>query len=165
MSRIGFGGRDLVAIAIGGLLGAAVRWLITDAGGDAVAGGWFAYDPSSVVTVGPAGFPWRTLVANGLGCLVLGAALAVGAAGRGRPRLLRGVGTGFCGSLTTFSTLAVELAGYLRSPTLTRGGPPVEVATSPVRAVLYLGASVLVGAMAFVAGRAATNRHLERAPS
>lgn len=162
MSRLGFDRRDLVVIAVGGLLGAAVRWLITDAGVETVEGGWFAYSPGTVVAASPPGFPWRTLVANGLGCLVLGGALALGAHGRGRPRLLRGLGTGFCGSLTTFSTFAVELAGYLRGPT-PAGEPALRAVTSPGRAVGYLMASIVIGAMAFVAGRAAVNRRIDPA--
>jgi len=58
------------------------------------------------------GWPWATLLVNLLGALILGALLEtlslrdlMPATAR-RTRLL--VGTGFCGGLTTYSTLAVE---------------------------------------------------------
>ncbi|SOD65290.1 CrcB protein [Streptomyces zhaozhouensis] len=53
-------------------------------------------------------FPWGTLLVNLLGSLVLGAltgALWAGAAGERLGLLL---GTGFCGALTTWSTLSYE---------------------------------------------------------
>jgi fluoride exporter len=55
-----------------------------------------------------AGWPWATLVVNLLGALFLGWVLASPARHR-RPLL----GTGFCGALTTFSALQVELVGML----------------------------------------------------
>ena len=51
-----------------------------------------------------------TLSANLLGCLVMGLVLAVSAR---RPAVMLGLGVGFCGSLTTFSTWMLELARSL----------------------------------------------------
>lgn len=54
-----------------------------------------------------AAFPWGTLTVNVLGSLVLGlVAGATLAAGGSELRLL--IGTGFCGALTTYSTLSYE---------------------------------------------------------
>lgn len=69
---------DLALVAAGAIPGALLRWLLPD-----------------------------LLLANLLGCLVLG--LLLGVAG-GRPRLLLWGGIGFCGSLTSFSSWILELA-------------------------------------------------------
>ncbi|WP_433281031.1 fluoride efflux transporter CrcB [Micromonospora sp. CA-244673] len=49
-------------------------------------------------------FPWGTLTVNVAGSLVLGAVAAVPAS----PTVTALVGTGFCGALTTWSTLSYE---------------------------------------------------------
>jgi fluoride exporter len=54
----------------------------------------------------PGAWPWATLLVNVAGAFVLGATVP-----RARWRPL--VGTGFCGALTTFSTLQVEVLGLL----------------------------------------------------
>ncbi|MGN6636339.1 MAG: fluoride efflux transporter CrcB [Oryzihumus sp.] len=52
-------------------------------------------------------FPWGTFAVNVVGCLVMGA--VSGAVGAGAPVALRtGLGTGFCGALTTYSTFSYE---------------------------------------------------------
>jgi fluoride exporter len=53
-------------------------------------------------------FPWATLLANGLACLVLGAVLGLQAQGQlpDTRRLL--LATGFCGGFSTFSTFTAE---------------------------------------------------------
>ena len=53
-----------------------------------------------------------TLSANLLGCLVMGLVLAVSAR---RPAVMLGMGVGFCGSLTTFSTWMLELTRALQA--------------------------------------------------
>jgi CrcB protein len=84
-------------------------------------------------------FPWGTFAVNVAGSFILGAtAGAVGAAG-GPAWVLVLVGTGFCGSLTTFSTFAFETvrlaeAGALRA------------------AALNVTASLLVGTAACLGG-------------
>ncbi|MDG2428629.1 MAG: CrcB family protein [Acidimicrobiales bacterium] len=85
--------RDLARVAVGGAVGAAVRWglLETTAGtNDGLAG--------------------PVLLANLVGCGLLGLILGRGV-GRSA-RLL--VGAGLCAGLTTFSTFAVEVAHLLR---------------------------------------------------
>ena len=81
-------------VGVGGALGTAARYGL---------GRWL---PAGT------GFPWGTLVANLIGALILGVLLEV-LARRDLPvdvlrraRLL--IGTGFCGGLTTYSTLVVE---------------------------------------------------------
>lgn len=51
-------------------------------------------------------FPWGTLAANVIGCLVIGAVSGTGVAGTSAVSLV--VGTGFCGALTTYSTFSYE---------------------------------------------------------
>jgi CrcB protein len=76
---------DLLAVFAGGCAGALARVGLAEAW-PADAGSW----------------PWATLLANVAGALVLGLLVA-----RGRDTPL--LGAGFCGALTTFSTLQLEL--------------------------------------------------------
>lgn len=99
-------GWAVVAVAVGGAAGAVVRHLLATA-------------------------PWGPLrgilTANVVGCAGLGALVAL----VGSPGLLLLLGTGLCGALTTWSTLAVQAAE------LGRGAPG--------RAAAYLGLSVVLG--------------------
>lgn len=79
-------------------------------------------------------FPWWTLLVNVVGCLALGALVRSG------PGTRSAVGVGFCGGLTTFSTFSLEVATLLDAGEAT-------IASS------YLVASVVLGIVAFVAGR------------
>src|SRR5882762_3127675 len=85
--------RELGAIFAGGFVGAVARGLLSRA--------W---------TVEPATWPWATFVVNLAGAFVLGLAVT-----RLQERLPLSayrrpfIGTGFCGALTTFSTMQLEL--------------------------------------------------------
>ncbi len=78
-------------------------------------------------------FPWVTFVVNVVGCVIL-AYVATRLMERLPPSTHRrpAIGTGFCGALTTFSTLQVELF------TLLRDG-------DPVLALAYAAASLAAG--------------------
>jgi len=119
--------RRLLLVGAGGAAGATLRWALLDLGGDA--------------------FRPALLAVNVLGCFVLGIALALPAeATQRRHALLHdGVGIGFCGGLTTFSTLAVEVAE------LGRDGHAGTGAT-------YLGLSVTLGLGAVLLGAALSGR-------
>jgi len=68
-------------------------------------GGWVRYAVTTAWAERAGAFPWSTFAVNTLGAFVL--AIVVVAAARG-PRGLRPLaGTGFCGGLTTFSSLVV----------------------------------------------------------
>ncbi len=110
----------VLAVALGGAVGAALRYSLAHALGH-------GHRPTRLLPVG-------TLIANTVGCFVLGwAATAMS----GTALLL--VGTGFCGGLTTWSTLATETdrlfaAGERRRPTM------------------YFLATVVLGGVAVVLG-------------
>jgi fluoride exporter len=79
----------LAAVAAGGLLGGALRWAV----------GLWLPTPAG-------GFPWAVLLVNTAGAFVL--ALVVVLVARVLPGWVRPlVGTGFCGALTTFSSVVV----------------------------------------------------------
>ena len=61
-----------------------------------------------VIKPGPGRFPWSTLVANTVACLILGAVIGLYMNGQmtDQRRLL--LGTGLCGGLSTFSTFIAE---------------------------------------------------------
>ncbi len=105
-------------VGVGGAAGAVVRWLIS------------TFDASSV-------FPWPTLLVNIVGAGILGWVLV----STPTPTYRALLGTGFCGGLTTFSTLSVEVASLLRD-------------NDNTPAILYLLTSVVLGVVAYLAGRA-----------
>ena len=87
----------LAAVVAGGMAGTLVRLLLDE-----------------LLAHGPGKLPWATLAANVAGAALLGFVLvrfASRAPGPSRARAL--VGTGFCGGLTTFSTLQRELLAML----------------------------------------------------
>lgn len=89
--------RELLAIFAGGFLGAIAR---------AGMGEWLPHEPGT--------WPWATFAVNVAGAFLLGYFTTrlqerLPLSAYRRPLL----GTGFCGALTTFSTMQVELLGML----------------------------------------------------
>jgi fluoride exporter len=117
----GVDGREVAAVFAGGVAGALARLGLIEA-----------------LPYGALGWPWPTFVANVLGAFALGwfttrlqERLPVSA--YRRPLL----GSGFCGALTTFSTMQLEIVRMLQ------GG-------DPVLAFAYAAASVAAGFAAVV---------------
>jgi CrcB protein len=104
--------RELGAIFLGGALGALARTGLAEA----------LPDPG-------VGWPWATFVVNVVGTALLGYWFTTLPHSQYRRPLLT---TGFCGALTTFSTVQVELLGM------------IEVGRAGL-ACLYLGASIAAG--------------------
>ncbi len=108
----------LAFFAVGGVVGATARWV--------------------VVAITPHGsLDWGVLIVNTVGSLLLGmiAALALHPERRTEPAVIA-AGAGFCGSLTTFSTLAVSVAGELRD-----GSTPTGLVRLGVSLAAGLGAA------------------------
>jgi fluoride exporter len=121
-------GRELAAIFVGGIIGALVRPGLVEA-----------------LAPTPGEWPWATFVANLVGALALGYFTTrlqerLPLSAYRRPFL----GTGFCGALTTFSTMQLELlqmldhgesglaAGYAAA-SLVAGSVAVALTTNLVR--------------------------------
>jgi fluoride exporter len=89
--------RELAAIFAGGFAGAVLRALVEE---------WVPHDPAN--------WPWATFAINVAGALLLGWLVTrlqerLPLSAYRRPLL----GTGFCGALTTFSTMQLELLDML----------------------------------------------------
>ena len=130
-------GRELAAVFAGGFAGAIVRAELAE-GLAPSAGGW----------------PWATVLANLAGAFLLSyVATLLRDRGPGADIRLRLLGTGFCGALTTFSTLQFELLVMLGDG-------------DGALAAAYVLASVAAGLAAVVAGdRLARRRRHRRRPA
>ena len=119
----------VVAIAAGGALGALARWALAEA---------IPHDPGH--------FPWSTLLANVLGCFLIGVLMVlVVERWPDRPLVRPFFGTGILGGFTTFSTYAVDTRELLAA-----GHPGV--------ALTYVMGTMVLGLAAVVAGLRATER-------
>lgn len=127
--------RSVGWVVLGGSLGAAARYLITE-GFTGLA-------------------PWITLMINVLGAFLLGVLLEglAGTPDRGRRRSLRLLlGTGVLGGFTTYSSLAVDTDLLVRQGSV---GP----------AAVYALGTVLLGLIATVAGIALAGRWRRTPPA
>jgi CrcB protein len=134
VTRPAFGGDELLAVAVGGVVGALARYGIALAVPHDDRGAW----------------PWATFATNLIGCLALGVLLDWVDARHDRwlvvhprrARLARPLlASGVLGGFTTFSTFSVETVGLVE-------------AGSPVAATAYVVLSVLLGVLLVLLGRA-----------
>ncbi|MDR3685926.1 MAG: fluoride efflux transporter CrcB [Coriobacteriia bacterium] len=92
--------REVAAVAVGGAIGATLRWGI---------GTW-------MVGRTGAGFPWHTMLINVVGAFLIGVLMALSVERgvvSGDWRLF--LGTGVLGGFTTFSTLSYESIALMQS--------------------------------------------------
>lgn len=116
--------RLLAAVFAGGCAGAILRSALAET---------FTHDPSR--------WPWVTFAVNLAGAFVLGA-VAV-AARKGAWRLLRPLlGTGFCGALTTFATLQLEVLDMIDDRHLALAAGYVAASLAGGLAAVSLGGHV-----------------------
>ncbi|MGV0850718.1 fluoride efflux transporter CrcB [Mycolicibacterium phlei] len=90
---LGYDGRELLAVFVGGAVGTVVRAVV-----------------ETLVAPEPGHWPWSTFAVNLVGAFLLGyVATRLPEDSYRRPLL----GTGLCGGLTTFSTMQVEILRML----------------------------------------------------
>ncbi|MFE3456064.1 fluoride efflux transporter CrcB [Nocardiopsis aegyptia] len=111
------------SVAVGSALGAVARFLIDLA----------------LRSRGETVLPWGTLTVNTTGSLLLGLVLAAAASGALPGTATAALGTGFCGALTTFSTLGYETLLLAESG-------------ARAHAVLYVALTVVAGLAAATLG-------------
>lgn len=116
--------RRVIAVAIGGAMGAGLRWSVL------------------VVWMPQAGhLPWPVLAVNAMGSFVLGVLLAEEWRHPSVRLILHDAGAiGVCGGLTTFSTFTLEIVNLIRA-----GDAALAVAYGVVSVVVSL-AAILAGA-------------------
>ena len=112
---------ELLLVAIGGGVGAALRFLL-----------------DGLVKARVSGFPLGTLLINVSGSLVLGLLTGLGQAGTIAIPIVAVLGTGMMGGYTTFSTASVETVQLLRS-----GKPRLAVLNGLGMLVVSVGAAAL----------------------
>jgi fluoride exporter len=120
-----FRGRVVAAVAVGGLFGGALRYAV-----------------GLALPVSPTGFPWAVFAVNTGGAFVLALLLVLVLEVLPPTTYLRPLlGTGFCGALTTFSSVAT-------------GVDQLVARDRPGVAAGYLAASLAAGLAAAVCGAA-----------
>jgi fluoride exporter len=125
----------LVAISVGGGLGALARWLLGE-----------------VFPAGRTAFPWTTLAINVSGCLLIGVLMVlVSDVWVGRRLLRPFLGVGVLGGYTTFSTYTVDITRLVSNGAATVG-------------LAYLVGTVCAALVATYAGIAGTRLLVERKP-
>lgn len=125
----------LLAIALGGALGAVARYGVT---------GW-------VQSIAGASFPLGTMTVNVAGSLALGFLFHYAEAAVVSPGLRQFLAIGLLGSFTTFSTFTYETVALVRSG-------------DALRALAYAGGSVLLGLAGLLLGVYAASLALHGRP-
>lgn len=115
----------ILTLALGATIGASMRYYVT----------LWATERFGAT------FPYGTLLVNVVGSLILGGFLALAVNGVTiSPTLRLLVATGFCGSLTTFSTFSYETIALINN------GSYTLAAVNVVGSLLLGGLSVILGA-------------------
>ena len=88
------------------------------------------------------GWPWGVLAVNLAGCLLLGYVAAAAWSARADLPMRLGLGTGFCGSLTTFSALTVDVADMARNSNWGNAASYLAVSVAGGVALAVIGAAL-----------------------
>lgn len=120
-------GASLLAVALGGALGATLRWLVT------------LGVARSLAPTRAAGLPLGTVLVNVVGCFLLAWLLAAGPRSGLGPWTRLFLGTGLLGALTTFSTYGLDAHGLIVQG---RSGA----------ALLYVGGTLVLAGLAVMLG-------------
>lgn len=120
-------GLQLLAIALGGAVGAMLRFGVS----------------SGVYQLMGKGFPWGTLAVNVLGSLAMGflTAMLVERLNAG-PELRAAILTGGLGAFTTFSTFSIETLNLIEQGDLLKAGINMLVSVLVCVSVCWLGLSL-----------------------
>jgi len=94
---------ELVGIALFGAAGAMLRHHL----------GGFVHESAARALASERHFPFGTLAVNVFGSFVLGLVGSLAMGGTISPVLASVLGNGFCGAVTTFSTVAVDVERFL----------------------------------------------------
>ena len=122
---------ELAAVFAGGFVGAVLRVALLE-----------------VVPAGPDEWPWATFAVNVAGALLLGLLVARLQERPASPRYLRSlIGSGFCGALTTFSTMMLELLKMI-------DGAHYELAAGYASASVVFGLAAILLSMTLARARA-----------
>ncbi len=117
---------NLFLISLGGALGALVRYFIAITFG----------------TITSYGFPIGTLLANVVGCFLIGLLVGSGA-GEQNENMRLGIGVGFLGALTTFSTFSAETLQQMLNGNW--GVATINVVANLALCLIAVFAGVIVG--------------------
>ena len=124
---------QVLLVATGGAIGACFRFGIAEL---------FRKLPAAGEADSSVGFPYATVVANFIGCFLIGALLGSGIADKHEWMKL-GLGIGFLGALTTFSTFSAETVQQIQEEQW--GGCVANILTSVIGGVLLVLLGMAVG--------------------
>lgn len=122
--------KEFLFVFVGGGIGSSLRYLVSLLWKQFICQPWVS---------NPILFPWPTLVANVLGCFLIGLFYAHASSWHLKPDTTLLLTTGLCGGLTTFSTFSWESISLLRSGQTTLF-------------LIYIILSLLLGFLALLAG-------------
>lgn len=122
--------KELICVFLGGGVGSSMRYLVSQA--------WRCYVTAQPSPSGVSPFPWPTLIANVLGCFLIGLFYEYSQTWGLSPQLRLLLTTGLCGGFTTFSTFSYEGLTFLN-----QGNVMLYAVYTLVSIVLGIGACLL----------------------
>ena len=120
-------------VATGGAIGACFRFGIAEL---------FRKLPATSGADSSVGLPYATMVANFIGCFLIGALLGSGFADK-QEWMKLGLGIGFLGALTTFSTFSAETVRQIQEEQW--GGCVTNILTSVIGGILLVVLGMALG--------------------